>query len=94
MNDVSQRADGFAVDLGTGAVSAIPVAPIDPRSGATGIWTGTELIVCCGTGQADGFTPDTRSAAAWNPATAEWRTLARPPRRSLGPIRRRCGLVS
>jgi hypothetical protein len=78
-NDASQRSDGFAVDLETSVVSPIPVAPIDPRSGATGVWTGTELIVCCGTGHADGFTADTRSAAAWNPATAEWRTLARPP---------------
>jgi hypothetical protein len=73
------RADGFAVDVDTGAVRPIPVAPIDPRAGATGIWTGTELIVCCGTGQADGFDVDTRSAAAWNPTTGNWRTLARPP---------------
>jgi hypothetical protein len=78
-NDVSQRADGFAVDVRTGTVRAIPVAPIDPRAGATGVWTGTELIVCCGTGQADGYPGDTRSAAAWNPATDRWRQLARPP---------------
>lgn len=78
-NDVSQRADGFAVDLASGAVRTIPVAPIDPRSGATGVWTGEELIVCCGTGQADGFRADTRSAAAWDPATSLWRELARPP---------------
>ena len=78
-NDTSQRADGFAVDLETGEVRSIPVAPIDPRSGATGVWTGTELIVCCGTGQADGYGADTRSAAAWNPDTSEWRRLAAPP---------------
>jgi hypothetical protein len=78
-NDVSQRADGFAADLTTGEVREIPVAPIDPRSGATGVWNGTELIVCCGTGQADGYPGDTRSAAAWNPRTSEWRTLASPP---------------
>lgn len=78
-NDTSQRADGFAVDVRTGEVRSIPVAPIDPRSGATGVWTGSELIVCCGTGQADGYRVDTRSAAAWDPATGEWRTLARPP---------------
>jgi hypothetical protein len=79
-NDTSQRADGFAVDVGTGEVRSIPVAPIDPRSGATGVWTGSDLIVCCGTGQLDGFGSDTRSAAAWDPATGEWRTLAQPPR--------------
>jgi hypothetical protein len=78
-NDVSQRADGFAVDVTTGAVRPIPIAPIDPRSGATGVWTGTSLIVCCGTGEADGFSVDTQSAASWDPATDAWRRLARPP---------------
>lgn len=77
--DVSQRADGFAVDVATGAVRPIPPAPIDPRSGATGVWTGSELIVCCGVGEQDGFDADTRSAAAWDPATGGWRALARPP---------------
>jgi hypothetical protein len=78
-NDVSARADGFAVDLAGGAVRPIPAAPIDPRTGATGVWTGSELIVCCGVGQQDGFAADTRSAAAWDPGTGQWRTLARPP---------------
>ena len=78
-NDVSARVDGFSVDLRSGAVSPIPTAPVDPRSGAAGVWTGSELIVCCGTGQADGFPFDTRSAAAWNPASGEWRLLAAPP---------------
>jgi hypothetical protein len=73
------RADGFAVDVETGAVRAIPPAPIVARSGATGVWTGTSLIVCCGTGTADGYGPDTRSAAAWDPATGAWETLATPP---------------
>lgn len=78
-NDVSQRADGFAVAVDTGVVRPIPVAPIDPRSGATGVWTGSELVVCCGTGHKDDSGADTQSAAAWDPATGEWRTLARPP---------------
>jgi len=78
-NDVSVRADGFAVSLDSGAVRPIPVAPIEPRSGATGVWTGSELIVCCGSGLNDGLTRDTRSAAAWDPSTGRWRTLARPP---------------
>ncbi len=78
-NDTSHRADGFAVDLSTGAVRPIPVAPIDPRSVAAGVWTGEELIVCCGTGRADGFPMDTRSAAAWDPYSGAWRVLAQPP---------------
>lgn len=78
-DDVSARADGFAVDMRTGDVRPIPAAPIDPRTGATGVWTGSELIVCCGTGRADGYPADTRSAAAWDPASGRWRPLARPP---------------
>ena len=78
-SEAAVRADGFAVDIETGAVRAIPPAPIGPRSGATGVWTGTELIVCCGTGSADGYGHDTRSAAAWDPVSGTWRTLARPP---------------
>jgi hypothetical protein len=73
------RGDGFAINVASGAVREIPPAPIAARSGATGVWTGTELVVCCGTGRADGYGTNTQSAAAWNPATGEWRTLARPP---------------
>jgi len=73
------RSDGFAINIASGAVREIPPAPIAARSGATGVWTGSELIVCCGTGGADGTGTDTQSAAAWDPATGEWRTLARPP---------------
>jgi hypothetical protein len=73
------RQDGFTVDAATGAVRAIPAAPIGARSAPTGVWTGRELIVCCGFGSADGSSADTRSAAAWDPAAGTWRTLARPP---------------
>jgi hypothetical protein len=78
-SETAIRADGFAVDLSTGAVRPIAAAPIDPRSAATGVWTGSELIVCCGTGQLDGHAADTASAAAWNADTGEWRVLADPP---------------
>jgi hypothetical protein len=78
-SEAAVRADGFAVEVATGAVHAIPAAPIAPRSGATGVWTGSELIVCCGTGVADGYAVDSRSAAAWDPATEAWRALAPPP---------------
>jgi hypothetical protein len=73
------RADGFAVEVASGAIRPIPPAPIDPRSGATGVWTGRELIVCCGTGTADGYPRETRSAASWDPATGRWEALATPP---------------
>ncbi len=78
-SEAAIRADGFAVNITSGAVREITPAPIVARSGATGVWTGDELIVCCGTGGLDGYGYDTQSAAAWNPGTGEWRTLARPP---------------
>jgi hypothetical protein len=78
-SDAALRSDGFAYDVASGSVRAIPPAPIAARSGATGVWTGSELIVCCGTGRADGYGSDTQSAAAWDPASGEWRELARPP---------------
>lgn len=46
----------------------IPDAPIEPGR-AVGAWTGRELVVVTGEGQ----------AAAWNPAANEWRTLPDPP---------------
>lgn len=78
-SEAAVRADGFAIDIVSGAVREIPPAPIVARSGATGVWTGSELIVCCGTGQPDGYGRDTRSAAAWDPVSGAWRTLAPPP---------------
>jgi hypothetical protein len=78
-NDLSARADGFVVDVVSRERRTIPPAPIDPRANATGVWTGSELIVCCGTGHLDGYPFDTRSAAAWNPSAGTWRLLDRPP---------------
>lgn len=78
-SESSRRADGFAIDVTTGAARPIPVAPTSPRSGATGVWTGKDLIVCCGVDQTDGSSGGQRFAAAWSPSTGIWRTLARPP---------------
>jgi len=58
----------------TGAVAAshnwqtLPRAPVDLRFGLTSVWTGSRLIVS-----------DVDSAAAYDPATGEWRKLATPP---------------
>lgn len=69
--------DGFLVTA-DGHRTAIPPAPIAGREGATGVWTGSELIVCCGLGGNDGFPVDSATAAAWSPERG-WRTLAPPP---------------
>jgi hypothetical protein len=74
------RVDGFAVDVATGSVVAIPPAPIEPAHGNLGVWTGTELVVwtmyplVCSAGC--DLPPE---AAAWDPATGTWRAIAAPP---------------
>jgi hypothetical protein len=71
------RADGAAYEPEKGTWRVLPDAPIGPRSEATAVWTGTEMIVWGGwrrditmtgpNGWADG--------AAYNPATNRWRLV-------------------
>ncbi|HEU5149953.1 MAG TPA: hypothetical protein VFU19_05620, partial [Iamia sp.] len=74
------RIDGFVVDVATGAAVVIPPAPIAPGYGNLGAWTGTELVVwssyelVCSAG-----CDEDPQAAAWDPATGAWRTIAAPP---------------
>lgn len=74
------RVDGFAVDIATGSAVVIPPAPIEPGYGNLGVWTGTELVVwssyelVCSAG-----CDEDPEAAAWDPATGDWRTIAAPP---------------
>jgi hypothetical protein len=78
--DTSIRADGWAYNPTTGETTDIPTAPIAPRTEAVGVWTGEELIVCCGAGYSDGGPEyDTDTAAAYRPDTGTWRRLADPP---------------
>lgn len=82
--DGTGRADGWRFDPATGATHDIPLAPIAPRDEAAGAWTGTELIVCCGLPVGQGLAYDTASAAAYDPRTNTWRTLADPPPQTSG----------
>jgi len=70
----SSSSDGAAYDPRTNTWQKLPAAPLAPRRSAAGAWTGRELIV------AGGFTFDRnrlfRNAAAYNPATRKWRTIA------------------
>jgi hypothetical protein len=68
---------GTAYDPKSNTWQVLPNAPLEPRRGAAGAWTGKELIVAGG-----GKTLTTRifrDAAAYNPATHKWRTLRRMP---------------
>lgn len=77
-DDARIRADGWSFDPRTGVDSIIPTGPLGPRDSAGGVWSGTELIVCCGTSVgAPGY--ETANAAAYDPAARTWRRLADPP---------------
>jgi hypothetical protein len=83
-SDTRLRADGWAYDPATNQTTEIPVAPIAPRTQATGVWSGEELIVCCGSGYEGRNHYRTDTAAAYRPETRTWRRLADPPRDELG----------
>lgn len=83
-SDAHQRADGWRYDPATMEVREVPIAPIGPRDSAAGVWTGEEMIVCCGRGvgghdTTPGNAYDTATAAAFDPGTNRWRVLASPP---------------
>jgi hypothetical protein len=67
---------GMAVHIDDGTPRYLAPAPIAPRDGAVGVWTGSEVIVWGGV-DADGV--DLLDGAAWDPATDSWRTLPTAP---------------
>jgi Kelch motif len=75
----SARADGWMYNPTTGRTVDVPTAPIAPRTEAVGVWTGREVIVCCGRSIGTGASYDTATAAAFRPDTGTWRRLADPP---------------
>jgi hypothetical protein len=77
---------GTVAALSTGHWSALPGAPIVPRSGAATVWTGRELILWGGTSD-DGIPH--RDGAAYDPATNRWEVLPQapmPPLRGLASV--------
>ena len=82
---VSQVAD--AVQLAAGHWSALPLAPIAPRRGASVMWTGAEMLVWGGaSGAHDGQLY--ADGAAYDPVAQTWRSL--PP----APLSPRSGQVA
>lgn len=56
----------------------LPLAPGGPQTEAVGVWSGSEVIVCCGR-TTDGVGGDEGGAVAYDPAADSWRELADPP---------------
>jgi hypothetical protein len=71
----AQRADGAAYTQSTNSWKLLPPSPLAGRH-ATGVWTGTELIIAGGAGYDRGWRlMHFRDAAAYNPTTRTWRKL-------------------
>jgi hypothetical protein len=70
----SARTDaGKIIDL-EGRATPVSPAPLIAREEQVAVWTGTEVIICCG--QVPG---GAQNAAAYNPTSDTWRTIAPPP---------------
>lgn len=65
-------ADGFEVDAGRGASTAVPRPPLSPRAGAAAVWARAELIVVGG--ERGGF-ERLRDGAAYDPEARQWRSI-------------------
>ncbi|NRQ39067.1 hypothetical protein HII36_45685 [Nonomuraea sp. NN258] len=72
--------DGAAYDPSRNMWPHLPRAPIQPRSHHSAAWTGKEMIIWGGTAKPTetGITP-LGDAAAYNPASGRWRTIAQSP---------------
>ena len=63
---------GLAYDLDTGMWRELSPSPKRATQGAASVWTGSELIICCGARSS--FT-----AVSYDPVTDRWRALSDPP---------------
>ena len=66
---------GAGDDPATNTWRNLPASPLQTRFGASGTWTGKELIVACGYASPNAMTP-LRDGAAYNPVTRTWRKIA------------------
>jgi hypothetical protein len=63
---------GMAYNPDTGVWRQLPASPLEPGVAPTGVWTGSEVVICCGM-------TTSRQAAAYDPQEDTWRSLAEPP---------------
>ena len=68
--------DGAAYNPTTHRWRRLPVAPLGPRFGATGVWTGSEVVIWGGEGKSLAVLND---GAAYNPASNTWRPITAAP---------------
>jgi hypothetical protein len=71
--------DAAEYDPATNTWQSLPSLPIEPRTDATAIWTGTQLIVIGGKNGDGGDALAYEDAAAYDPASNSWATLPAAP---------------
>ena len=64
--------DGAVYDPATDTWAPMAASPLGPLAGHVAVWTGNEVVVCCGAGTG-------QRAAAYDPARDTWRDLPDPP---------------
>jgi len=81
-----QSHDGAAYNPVSNTWRKLPIAPLIVRRNASGTWTGRDLVVAGGGHRVRIGEPLIllRDAAAYDPATGRWRTIAPMPRRTNG----------
>ena len=80
-DSASLYGSGAAYDPATNSWRMLPRGPLSPRADASGVWTGSELVIFGGYERsANGKSfPATNQAAAYDPSTDRWRMLASAP---------------
>lgn len=63
----------YSLSLASGQWRQLPEPPEDFGESPAAVWTGSELVVCCG------GAPDTSGTAAYDPTTDRWRPLPKSP---------------
>jgi hypothetical protein len=76
-NSVASPSPASAADLQRGRWSTLPPAPIEPRDGASIVWTGRDLLVWGGYRYPSGAAVG--DGAAYDPETRRWRKLPSSP---------------
>lgn len=73
---------GMAYNPETGIWRQLPPGPLEPAVAPTGVWTGSEILICCGIAgiaQEGGGEIGSNQAAAYDPETETWRRLSDAP---------------
>jgi hypothetical protein len=73
-SETTWHGDGAAFDATSRNWRELAVSPLAARSEHVGVWTGSEVVICCGRIEGSGA-----PAGAYDPVTDSWREIDPPP---------------